>query len=116
MSLLVEILAWMSVTIGTMITAWRMVPLAAGRLIPGRSHAVAYARPPGLAEPDARRRTRRELEAPVVLVATGVLVLGVNNGVIKWLMLGLIVILAPLRNLGVWIRSRRDRGPGQASA
>jgi hypothetical protein len=115
MSLLVEILAWASIAGGTMITAWRLVSLTVGRSIPRRSHPAAHVRPSGLAESGTRRRSWRELEAPVVLVAFGVLVLDVNDGVTKWLMFGVIVILGPLWNLGVWARSRRDRKPGPAS-
>ena len=115
MSVLAESTAWAYVALGTMMTLWRLVPLTLGRPMARRPHRGAHVRPSEFAESGGRRGWRG-LQVPLIVVVVGVELLTVNDGVVKWLMLALVIILLPLWEFGCWARSRMGRKSGGPTA
>jgi hypothetical protein len=104
---ILDIWAWVCIAIGSLAVAWRLVALALGPSWARRPRPGAHAAPSPLGDPATRRKLWRELQAPLVLIVDGVIILTAgSNGAVRWLLVGIVTLLVPVWDLASWARSR----------
>jgi hypothetical protein len=105
-----DIVAWVSISLGSLVAAWRMAALAFGPAWARRPRSGVHAARSPLGYPAARRKLWRELQPPLVLIMDGVIILTVDSSeLVSLLLVGIMTLLIPVWDLAHWARSRRAR-------
>jgi len=117
--MLVDVLAWIIIALGTLWAADALLPLTAVRGYlgrPGRGWHARHRRPERPDEPGAGKANWREFRKSLLVAATGViwLVTEPRRDVAAEVLLGAAIVVIVAWELGSWLLARRAGGRGAA--